>query len=650
MTHINAAEPRAIDRLLSYTHKITDEITKERLVKVAFVASTVALTSLCLYAPVLFTVGSVGMSIANAIQFSTAVREWDSSQHEKVRIWMITACLVTASALVSTAFLAAPLARGALTAIKILDLKTTLFKCAMLTGLLGCVLPVAQNQYKRAMELFQQGNWLEMQAHMDKNPEVRGQIRGFFEKLAFYSVLASPTLIETLPLSHSTETLLLPFLSTEEKVRQLKVHLEDLHYNQQFLEQEEWEEIWATVITYLEAFPEDVQVKLLPDIVRAAGVDLQNIRDQLPPNLVLKLFSLATNIQQRYPEILEESRAKCAAIQTQIDAINDPKNQAAQVKAVSQALTSLRQEIMDYCTQAALYCPSLVLTPLKELQSSLLTGPIASTIERLNALEVQEVEENIDENDATWNYFLIHFGQDSYNQLRGVFAANTLDDLDAALDQHRIGTIGDFIGKVLHNDKTILKNKEACFQRLQTYLESKSEIRSRLYSYLSGGALTQGTRVATVAGKVAYRATMLFSAIAPIIAFPELVAVGAGCSFVCHVIPPVRRAIGNFLENTQFGRLLYERVDFIYTLATRRPLLSLFGGPAPQEITTYDAANLYGKLRIISWELGSGWLLMALRISSNPQEEGIGGFFLGVGVGREAAELATRAWTRIRTR
>lgn len=72
------ADNRAIQptRWVSYAHKITETVTKERLVKAAFVASTVALASLSLYAPILFTIGSIGLGIANAISFSSAVQKW----------------------------------------------------------------------------------------------------------------------------------------------------------------------------------------------------------------------------------------------------------------------------------------------------------------------------------------------------------------------------------------------------------------------------------------------------------------------------------------------------------------------------------------------------------------------------------------------
>lgn len=562
---------------------------------------------------------------------------------------MITACLVTASALVSTAFLAVPLASGAISALRVLNLHTALFKCALLTGLLGCLLPLAQSQYNRAMELLQQGDWNQMQAHMNQNPEVKGTIRGFFNKLSFYVVLCSPKTIDLLPISPSTESLFVNFLPNVVKESRIKEHLQDLQDDRHYLEAEEIQQIWSLINHYLNALPEEAQMKLLPAILHAAGDDRNEIIQTFPASLRQKIETHSADIRQKNDTFMFDCNAKYASLLSQINEIHDPKNQAALVKAISQDLAKLRNDVLHHCTEATLYCPDLSLASFKRLQSLLLEGHVASTVERFNALEVQDVEENIDLDDATWNYFLIHFGQDSYTQLQGIFGADSLDALDAALDAQNIGTIGDFITKVLNGDQSVLKHKEALFERLNDYLETKKDVRSWIYTHLAGSALTSGTRVASVAGKVAYRATMILSTVAPIIAYPQIFAVGATSSFLCHVIPPVRRGISNFLQNTELGRYIHEKVEFIYSLATRRPFLSLFAGPPPQEIRSYDSSDTYGKLRILSWELTSGWFLLIAKLTYDINERGAGGFIQGVAIGREAAELTTRAWNCIVT-
>lgn len=632
--------------LISSIKTFPQHLAHERFYQATYAVATVALTAFSYYATFTFFLAALPLACANAFYFTRAVKEWDSSQHNQLKNWMVITSIVTSVFFASAALRSAPLIFTAARSLASLDMSWALLSLTTLTGMLGYGGEAARSLYYRGQELAQQETWKPMQDLM-KNPR-RTEVSSIWNRFCLYVGITAPHrythLLAKLTASTQTADLVNSFLPSEARFETFKSNLSYFQAIQSVAAEEADAMKPLLQSNYLNLTSEH-QCEMAPTVIALNLFTLDQLPDDVRQDYLRKKDEAGEKLGQ-LPTWQREKEALFSKIRTAPD---------DQIDGLARGFSELRQQVADLtalCRQFGL--SDRRTNSLAELHNELMTHPsILELQQRVSTLRAKE-SEALDREDMTWNYFLVQLDPVDRTCSRAKELMVTFQrklelpidtnyaSLDEKLNGLGIGTIGEFLDKVLLGDTEALKDTAAINQKLDEFLAAKTDTRSQIYSYLGGVAKVQASSALDLVGRVAFRSVMIFTAVAPIISYPYLTAMGATTAVV-YSIPPVTR----WVDQSDFLQIATLRYRWLMQIATRRPFFSLLTGNFTHETVPYLSADLLGKLRILAAELFFGSALHNASLDRNGQLRGVGAAVQGFAIGREFIALTNRAYRRI---
>ncbi len=567
----------------------------------AWSATTVVLTIFSHRRFGLFVVGSVALGLAHVVDFNRAVREWDPSKHQEIREWMIVACFVTSSVF------AAGLLHGLSYIPKMshwpfTPLEIGLAQFTIFFGFLGYGIPGVKMIYLKGLELYKADVWKEMRAYMEQDGGSKRLIHSFPQKCQFLLAITAPEKFENLlsfPVKISTRM----FFSTDHLVKYLK----DL------LDSPRSATLLDLSLHFLKELPSHLQWELIPRYLEIGRT--VNIERRLP---------MQGEIAGKRQLLSENQNRLLRKCQLSLFESWNQRLDEQKVQEVSGEIHELRNEISLHCKETEIFLPRLILTELRQFQKRLLTGFVAYKLQRLNSQTLSR--QKIDRMGPTSDFIIVQFSQDKkYQHFLDLFNVADPNTFDQALDKLGIGTLGDFIGKVLNNDESLLYKEAAVLRLLKEFLSSRT--RNRLYTLLTGTTTHPVSKVAPLVDRATYITIMIISTAAPLQKYPYQTAVGTIGGFVYYSRPAIQR---RFSAAAPYIRSYQSYLD----IAMRRPFLRLFFGRS-FEVSSYQNADTWGKMRILALECFHAFLISNLDVRGIP----IGGLIQGAALGREIYQL-----------
>jgi hypothetical protein len=635
----------AIQTTANFVHKQFVEyfpvVTKDHVFAATYAVTTVALTALSYYAPISFFLAGGPLALVHIVIFNTAIQKSDASF---LKGWMITACIVASAYMTVQISYFIPFLSWGVQATTTLRLSTALFDFAFFTGSIGFGGVLAKQFYQRGLELFKTEKWTAMEDHLTHH---KHKVSSIWDKCEFAIGLFDPETIARIA-SSKMKAIFLRF-TPEEKKEHVLAQLFQHYQSIAGIVPEEARELYPDMLSIVKSLPVQRQVALIPQLRQINPRALNDLALETREAYQAKV----QGIQDRHPGLYAESSLARDALYARIDAIRNPREEKNAVEAISRDLGTLRQTVLTHISDVKHYAPDLQLRELNQLHQQLMAGEKVQQLQRLLS-QANADESDFDETDQTWNYFLMNdtSGHDNAGMafIQGWFPKFNVSDvngLDEKLTEMSIGTIGEFVTNVLGGDRELLKNPDEVLRRLDDFISTKNDTRGKMYAYFAGQAVTQGSVAMQLFGKAAYKSAMILTAVAPIIIYPKLTAMGMLIGLAYHSVPAVTRKINDLLEN-EFLEAVVTKYRFIYTLATRRPFISLLSTNATGEMVTFQNGDILGKMRILSIEFFLGVILLNASFDQRGQLRGVGGIATGLAMGREVSQLAGRASRRVR--
>lgn len=623
--------------------RITDVITKERCYAVAWAISTAAITAFSYYSESAYILGGIALGVANIYFFNKAVREWDPSKHSYIRAWVITACFVTSIVLAIAVSHSLLSFKAGCIALRTLNTGDALLFFWRGAGLIGFGTPLAKELFCRGQELLQTAKWTAMENYMSQRQEVKNKIDDIFGEFGFLLAIMAPNFMETLgaPLLISeVQAAILPLVPQDKIEKKLREVLQSYSVLPEagFLAQRKM--LVAQAMVHLSNLLIEQQKRLLPDILPLR----QHYFDLFPESIKGMIAQEQKELAGKYESSFKECCAEYYALENRLDQIGDPKVESDKVEAISKEVFALSQKIGQYISAVGSYGVELNMKHFADLQKKLSNTRESPFGTKLAVLNAQRDNNEIDLADPTWNYFLQSWrhGIEFHGRLLTAFNVSTNDELDTALDKHQIGTIGEFITKVLAGDQSTLQDQDEVINLLNGYLKEPGDLRNRLYTAISGTVINQGSKIVRVAWKTAYFAVMLLGVISPLVTFPVVFAAGFTACLIYKSSSLVQKAVAAVICD-----YVLDQVRIFALLVMRRPLFSTFLGAPPQEMQTFASSDFFGKMRLLCFESFCGDMLTSATIHELP---GVGSFVQGAAVADEATRLAYTGWTNMRKR
>lgn len=689
----------------SLVNCVSSVITKDRCYTVAWGVAAIAFTAFSFYAPVTFFVGSLVLSTLNAVYFSKKANEGNASS-QTLKTWMIVSCFVMSAVLGAGLLRCFPLLKSAYNSIRCLKMENFFLDLFLINGVVGCMGPLMQATYQRGLELLNTAQWVQMDSYLsDSATPVRDRVNGVFSRLSFFRTVITPTSVSPRSWIGSSSVAFF-FLSTSQKKELLKEKISDFRIvsphiaeldrtikmnnilvhlmmlSQELLEDEHQSyliqllniahgnaSLETPIVPFINSLTKVGEKLYLPlSAMSAEG------RQDLSPSIwgeVVKFHSRKTEeVQEEYRALLYDFEAQHTGLNARIESQRKEKNER-ELESISSDLSGLREQatkLMSLITSLG--------NDQKEISeqiSILRTWLIKLDAVATKLIDVKGRQEEIDLTDTPWNYFLMNapaFSTASrsftgfFDYFKQIFGTEDADVIDKNLSDLEIGTMGDFITRVLNGRDTLLKGSNAKEREeniteirrlLDTYIASRRtpDSRNSIYEGLAGRIKKDGSKWVDLASRVAYRAIMILTSIAPMIVYPWHALTAFSISLVCNSIPCLRERIAYCADSILgvHGRGsvgVVQLAIYGYRFAETRPFLSLFSRQnPPRAMQTYERAGLFGRMRILSLESLYGFMLLAV----NPEgieEFGTGGLVQGLALGTEMHGYASRAWRRIR--
>jgi len=653
-----ASNSAAVQQVSSYT--ICSRVFRaDRCHKLACAATTVALVALSFYAPVTFTLYSLIASGFYIVEFNEAARTWDRSSLKNIQHWMIVACFISSGLMTALAIRTLPSCLSMVHHLRTLQIDKAVHSLLTTAATIGYLLPAIKLTAERGLELLKTARWTQMETYMSQDSSIKERVSSRYEKIGFWLAVSMPDGIENIPfLTHKMKGLISPFYNRYSVELRLRELLKEIEENINLSNDQGVRDGWTEFFIFLPRIDLETQIKLLPDIFRI-GSNRQQIIARLPQELQKHFTSKAIELSEGYTSDatpLNEYIRSFESLKKRVEAIKDPIQETEELKSIGEAYTKLSIEAIAYSQELALYCPELDCKVLIDFRRTLEGSQ--QEIEKLNATKDAN-QEKIDLQDATWNYFIVEMGEAAYQKLMRTCGINNQEALDKMLDEQQIGTIGDFIDRVLDGKLELLKSKnvDAILKSLSDYLgKQRNDSRLGMYTKLVGNVSHHGNRLAMLVGRVVYVGVMALTAVAPIIVFPRLFSLGLTISMLA-LIPIVRnivyRCFKCIVESCfrRVQRFMHRQaLEYIgmHRVAARRPFFNILSSQVTPEQRLYQHADIFGKMRILSGELFYGWILLIASFDGLGFFEGVGGVIQGINVGTETMSLATQRWRRFR--
>jgi hypothetical protein len=331
-------------------------------------------------------------------------------------------------------------------------------------------------------------------------------------------------------------------------------------------------------------------------LTSGAALQLPDFIEEFPENIRLKIIAKRHKLQQSHDAFFQKSQEEFGTLDQQLD----PSTLSLEAfEELSKEIAKLRMSIMEHCKWAALVCPELSLTSLRELLTKLQRGPFYSKLLACN--NKYSISELTDDDD-TWDYLVRRYQGHGMRELQRIFGVNTPDALAAAFAERGIATMPQFVQNVLEGNQELLKNQEEVFRRLENYTK---DFRRVWYTRFAGKTVNEVSRASIVAGRIAYLAAMILTTLIPVIHDP-------GSAVIGLLGPPVywySLTLQRILAIGSYHPGLFEAVA-LFRFVIQRPLLKIFSRNRP-DLSVYDSADIWGKMRILSMELLTGNALLA---------------------------------------
>lgn len=635
----------AIQNAASFVHKQFVEhfpvVTKDHVYAATYVVTTVALTALSYYAPISFFLAGGPLALIHVVVFNKATQKADASF---LQGWMITASLVASAYMTVQISYFIPFLSWGVQATTTLRLSSALWDFALFTGSIGFGGVLAKKFYQRGLELFKTEKWTAMEDHLAHH---KHKISSIWDKMEFAVGLFDPERMVRYS-STKMKAIFLRF-TPEEKKEHVLTELFQHYQSVAAVDPEEAAALYPDMILIVKTLPSQKQVAYIPQLQQINP----HVLNDLDVSARAAYRQKVQAIGQKHGQLYAESCRTRDELYERIDAIQNPRGETALLYAVSREFSALQQELLTHISEVKHYAPHLDRRSLSQLQQELMAGPKAQRLQLLMT-QAKADQSDFDETDQTWNYFLMN--DTSGHENAGMvfieswflhFGVSDLNGLDEKLTEMNIGTIGEFVTNVLGGNRELLKNHDEVLRRLEDFISTKNDTRGQMYAYFAGQAITHGNMGMQIAGKAAYKSAMILTAVAPIIIYPKLTALGLVVGLAYHSIPAVARRIDRLLQN-DICSLFVHKYRFLYTLATRRPFISLLSTTSTGEMVTFQNGDILGKMRILSIEFFWGVLLLNASLDRHGRIRGIGAIATGLAMGREVSQLTGRAWRSAR--
>ena len=623
---------------------------------VASATATVAMGATLISSP--FTTFFIAASaFSSCIAISFTAQKFGSKATGFNRAWALTAIVVTSSALAVLATHGLVVTSWGLTALKVFD-----FHSAVRWGFLGSALigfggEAARRLYETGLKIYSDSEWQALENFL--NDPISKQKLTFMQRLAFPLAILQPQFVIENARNFGSNISELAFSThtAQEKEKSFEAQLLQFTTLSVYMSISVKNDLYNLLTISFRNLPKEFQNKHLAEVLRAGKNANLRIPFEVGTLKFEKKREIAVQIQgiaDRFQVEFDALKAKVSTLKSQGDQFDE-----ALLVQVSKEIQRLRNEITKYTTEISSYFDkSEIQSEAKNLFeiSKLLTADdsdILITVTRLNSKLQARVEEEIDEEDATWNFFLADASQNWNNVLQNEFRVNNPNDLDAAMESIGVSPLKKLIDNVLKGDKSKLQDKEALWTTIKEYKANlisgmqaipreSNGLKERMYIYLASTAANSTSKTVRIASLVSYRAVMIISTIAPIVTYPKLAAFGAASGILFYTIKPLNK----YVSQSIIGLLIRYRYGEAFRIAARRPLLELATSGLPSEFNAFHAADIFGKFRIITLEYGLGLGVLNARLPRDVMglTAGIGGIIQGFSLGREIVELSTRAF------
>lgn len=680
MQAVHTLKNRVQSGCLCVNETIKTILASEKWYTVATATTSVAMGTF-LFASPFTTLVIASSALASMPLITFTAEKFGQNGANFNRAWMITALLISSSALAVLGTSGLVVASWGVTALKSYAFSDVLFFGALGTGITGCLGGLAQELYKTGVKLYKEPKWEAMENYLasdaSKNPMTK------LERLFFPLTVINPQFVIRNSNLFGGSLLNRAFacMSKEETESSFNSLLQSFKSLSLYMNDEDKRNTFNALCTYYRRMSEDKQTEHLSELARVAKDAQLYLPQAIKNNYDAKASALRSSLEQ----VSQAFFNRYETLKTNVETLEnqDPINEIL-LGEVSKEIQTLRSEIVKYSNELVTYLeteknsvpswnrflnipkkvPFIKTTDsFKRLSQITLdltdgNGQILQTVTKLNSQLQAKNQEAIDREDPTWNFFLTDSSGNDATQnwieiLNQEFGVATPNDLDAAMDRLGISTLGEVIDNVLQGDMNKLNDKQELWDLIKAYkaeqlnkpVAQNAGLKVKIYSFLANTAVNSTSKSVRIASKVSYRAIMIFSTVAPIIAFPELAAFGAATGVIYYGIKPIR----NFLSlgpSLQSGSTRY--LSSTLKLAARRPLLNLITSPLAPEFTSFNSANVFGKLRIISVEFILGLLVLNATLPNDYSDAtyGLGGIIQGFSLGREIVELGQRTYRR----
>ena len=577
------------------------------------------------------------------ILFNKAVQAADATQHQFLKNWMVTACLVAAAyTTVQISYFLYFLPLG-IRSMQALELSPALLSFCLLTKSISLGVPLAKSLYQKGLELSKAEKWTAMENHLRHR---KNQVSLISDRIVFSIGLFHPEIAVEFCL-RKMKVVLLHFTSDDFKEASLNEFLRD--YDSiagvvplnEFLRDygsiagvvsEDATTLYPQIVAIVKTLPCEKQLPLIPKLQKMNPNALQDLDEEVERNYNEKVRAITETHQTIYATLNREAQELYNIID---NAQNDNNG------ALSKELKDLVDRISSHISDVKSYTPAMNCEDLTTLLNQLKTGTQAKKLQTFRS-QANAGAGDFDPTDLSWNYFVMHDtsghaneGQTFIQSWFPLFGVSEVDTLDKELTKMEIGTIGEFVNHVLGNDRELLKNHDEVLKRLRNFIARKNDLRGRIYSYFAGAQI-KGNQAMNGAGKAAYKFAMILTAVAPMIVYPKLTMLGMAMRLAYETDNWIKENVDDVSQSTN----LLNQYQSLWSLATRRPFISLLSSSSSGELTTFQNSDCWGQMRILSFEFLIGWFMLVATFDRRGHLKGLGGVITGIALAREIRKLA----------
>lgn len=245
--------------------------------------------------------------------------------------------------------------------------------------------------------------------------------------------------------------------------------------------------------------------------------------------------------------------------------------------------------------------------------------------------------------------------------LKQALQVATDGDIATKMDQLGIGTVEDLYKKNIVTEEDLQQRpeeaQEKIIEHIKTLTNEKVDLRSRIYQVLSAAYThaPNANQVYNIASQAVYRVAMACAILAPMIIAPYVALVGLAAGVIAFTAYRLIEGEPFTLQQTQRIGVEHSCLNYfdrfgltgIISIAARRTLFG-FDDDSQRDVRAFVQADIFGKMRLLSWELGIASLMSYIAQPSqgyySPElviVELLAPFIQGGVLGREGVEVVS---------